>query len=157
MFFQQLEFYFVLGRDGILWSTEKTNSNGEIFYKVNGEISIAMRVHIDSSLKRRGGDFFFYPPPIPSMKLYCRECWIRVRLESEIIYPYVTFKVFQKKLIIIDVNYSLLPCDLWMMKQKVKRWVVYDFSLDFYWALFESPKPQPLPTLSRSIQITYLI
>ena len=97
---------------------------------------------------------FFYTPSLPSLKLYCRRCLFTVRPESEIIYFSVIFKAFQKKLIIINKLYSLLPCGLWIMKQKFKRWVVYDFSHYFYRALFESPKPQQIPTLSRSVQIT---
>lgn len=104
--------------------------------------------------QEKGDGFLFYPPPLPSLKLYCRECLITVRLESEIIYFPVIFKAFQRQLIIMDKHYSLLPCGLWIMKQKVKRWVVYDFSHDFYRALFEGPKPQQIPTLSRSVQIT---
>ena len=104
--------------------------------------------------QEKGDDFLFYPPPLPSLKLYCRRCLITVRLESETIYFSVIFKAFQKKLIIIDKLYSLLPCGLWIMKQKVKRWALYDFSHDFYRALLEGPKPQQIPTLSRSVQIT---
>lgn len=88
----------------------------------------------------------FYPPPLPSMKLYCRECLITVKLESgKIIYFSVIFKAFQKKLTIIDKHYSLLPSGLWIMKQKVKRWVIYAFSHDFYRVLFEGAKPRKVP------------
>lgn len=104
--------------------------------------------------QENGDDFLFYPPPLPCIKLYGRECLITVRLESEIIYFSVIFKAFQKKLTMIDKHYSLLPSGLWIMKQKVKRWIVYDFSHGFYRVLFEGKKPQKIPTLSRSVQIT---
>ena len=104
--------------------------------------------------QEKGMTSFFYTPSLPSLKLYCRRWLFTVRRESEIIYFSVIFKAFWKKIIIIDELYSLLPCVLWIMKQKVKRWVVYDFSRDFYRALLEGPKPQQIPTLRRSVQIT---
>ena len=44
--------------------------------------------------QENGDDFLFYPPPLPCIKLYGRECLITVRLESEIIYFSVIFKAF---------------------------------------------------------------
>ena len=69
----------------------------------------------------------FHPPPLPGMKLKRPGRLIRVRLESEIICPDVTFKVLYKKLGVISVHYSLLPTGLWVMKQRVKRWVACGF------------------------------
>lgn len=108
------------------------------------------------SSQEKGGSFFFFPPSIPGLKLYSKGSLIMVTLESEIIYPQVASKVFQRKLIAINVNYSLRPTGLWMLKQKVKRCVVCDFSLDCYRTLFEVPRSQQLSTLSRSIQIYFI-
>lgn len=50
-----------------------------------------MKVPIVFSHEKEGVTSFNLPL-IPSMKLYCRECLIRMRLASEIICPCVIFK-----------------------------------------------------------------
>lgn len=61
MFFQQLVFYFILGRDVILWLTKKKKTVMEKFLKKKswGDILIVISVPIKSSLRRKGMASFF--------------------------------------------------------------------------------------------------
>lgn len=76
---------------------------------------------MDSSPRRKGIASFlsFSPLQIWNYRVVS-ECLVRGRLESEIICSYVTFKVFQEKLVVITVNQSFLRIGLWIIKQRVK-------------------------------------